>query len=47
MKPLTRKDMYNAKGECILPYGELPKKSRPRSKYIPEIEDKKHRKDKK
>lgn len=40
---LTRKDMYNSKGECILPKGMFPKKYINRSKYIPAEEDKKHR----
>jgi hypothetical protein len=31
-KPLTRKDMYNEKGECILPI-ITPKKWQDRSKY--------------
>lgn len=43
-RTLTHKDMYNSKSECILLYGGLPKKHCNRSKYIPEIEDKKHRK---
>ena len=43
MKPLTRKDMYDKDGECILPYGGLPKRYKNRSKYDPNTEDKKHR----
>jgi hypothetical protein len=32
-KTLTKKDMYNEKGECILPKGKLEKKYVRRSKY--------------
>lgn len=45
MKPLTKTDMYDKKGKCILPKGALPKKYC-RSKYDPATEDKKHREDK-
>jgi hypothetical protein len=44
MKTLTRKDMYNKYDECILPKWSA-KKDRPRSKYSPRVEDKKHRKE--
>jgi len=44
MKTLTHKDMYDDEGECILPKGELPRKHRNRSKYLPAEEDKKHQK---
>lgn len=43
MKTLTKKDMYDKDGKCILPKGALPKKYCPRSKYIPAVEDKKHK----
>lgn len=43
MRPLTKKDMYNKEGVCVLPRYSL-KKYRNRSKYNPEIEDKKHEK---
>ena len=43
MKPLTRKDMYDKNGKCILPK-YLPKKYHNKNKYDPAIEDKKHRK---
>jgi hypothetical protein len=42
--PLTRKDMYDKDGECILPYGGIAKKYRG-GKYVPAEEDKKHDKE--
>ena len=32
---LTKKDMYDKDGKCILPQGRLPKRLIPRSKYQP------------
>jgi hypothetical protein len=40
---LTKKDMYEKNGKCILPYGGIKKSWRNRSKYNPVEEDKKHR----
>ena len=42
MGTLTRSNMYNVKGECILPKGYF-KRFENRSKYSPGIEDAKHR----
>ena len=39
---LTKADMYDKKGKCILPFGPVAKKYRSRSKYCPLTEDKKH-----
>lgn len=46
-KPLTKKDMYDKDGNCILPKGALPRKYQNRSKYDPTIEREKHRNGKK
>ena len=43
MKPLTRRDMYDKDGKCIL-LKEFPKRYKNRNKYDPATEDKKHRK---
>ena len=40
-KPLTKKEMYDKDDNCILPKSTLRRLIR-RSKYFPEIEDKKH-----
>jgi hypothetical protein len=42
MKPLTKKEMYDKDGNCILPKYQ-PKKYKNRNKYIPSEEDKKHK----
>ena len=39
---LTKADMYNSKGECILPLGGHTHSQINRSKYCPIKEDKKH-----